>query len=69
MTSRGRTDLESFVLDHFDEDALVEDLATLVRIPSMAGTEAEVEVQDTAAEILRSQGAAVDRWEIDLVDL
>ncbi len=69
MTSDGRTDLESFVLDHLDEDALVEDLATLVRIPSLAGTEAEVEVQDTAAEILRSQGAAVDRWEIDLAEL
>ncbi|MFZ5847707.1 ArgE/DapE family deacylase [Nocardioides pakistanensis] len=69
MTPHGRTDLESFVLDHLDEDALVEDLATLVRLPSVAGSEAEVEVQDVCAEILRSQAAVVDRWEIDLAEL
>ena len=69
MTSHGRTDMESFVLDHLDQDALVEDLATLVRMPSVAGSDAEVEVQDVCAEILRSQAAAVDRWEIDLAEL
>ncbi len=61
--------MESFVLDHFDEDALVEDLAELVRLPSVAGSEAEVEVQDLCAEILRSQAAVVDRWDIDLAEL
>ncbi len=69
MSTHGRTELESFVLEHLDEDALVEDLAELVRLPSLAGSEAEVEVQDLAAEILRSQGAVVDRWEIDLDEL
>ena len=69
MNTHGRTDLESFVLDHFDESALVEDLAELVRIPSVAGTEAEVEVQDRCAETLREDGAVVDRWEIDLAEL
>lgn len=69
MSADARTDLESFVLDHLDEAALVDDLAALVRMPSMAGTEAEVEVQDLAAEILRSQGTSVDRWEIDLPEL
>ncbi len=69
MTSHGRTDMESFVLDHLDEDALVEDLATLVRLPSVAGSDAEVEVQDVCAEILRSQAAVVDRWDIDLAEL
>lgn len=69
MTSQGRTDMESFVLDHLDEDALVEDLATLVRLPSVAGSEAEVEVQDVCADIIRGQAAAVDRWEIDLAEL
>ena len=69
MTSHGRTDMESFVLDHLDEDALVEDLATLVRLPSVAGSDAEVEVQDVCAEILRSQAAVVDRWDIDLPEL
>jgi acetylornithine deacetylase len=69
MTSHGRTDLESFVLDHLDEDALVETLAALVRMPSVAGSEAEVEVQDFCAEVLRSQAAVVDRWDIDLAEL
>lgn len=69
MTSRGRTDLESFVLDHLDHDALVEDLVTLVRMPSVAGSDAEVEVQDTCAEILRGQETVVDRWDIDLAEL
>jgi acetylornithine deacetylase len=69
MTSHVRTDLESFVLDHFDEGSLVEDLADLVRIPSVAGTEAEVEVQDHCAEVLRRHGAVVDRWDIDLAEL
>ena len=69
MTSHGPTDMESFVLDHLDEDALVEDLATLVRLPSVAGSDAEVDVQDVCAEILRSQAAVVDRWDIDLAEL
>lgn len=69
MSSAGRTDLETAVLDQLDEDALVEDLANLVRTPSVGGSEAEVEVQDLCAEVLRSQGAHVDRWEIDLADL
>jgi acetylornithine deacetylase len=69
MTSHGRTELESFVLEHLDEDALVEDLAELVRTPSVAGTEAEVDVQEMCAEILRSEAAVVDRWEIDLAEL
>ncbi len=69
MTPRVPTELESAVLDHLDEDRLVEDLATLVRLPSVAGSEAEVEVQDTCAEILREVAASVDRWEIDLAEL
>jgi acetylornithine deacetylase len=69
MTADGRTAPESTVLDHLDEEALVEDLATLVRMPSVAGSEAEVDIQDVCADILRSQGNVVDRWEIDLVEL
>lgn len=69
MSTVGRTDLETTVLDHFDDDALVEDLANLVRVPSLGGSEAEVEVQDMCADILGSIGAEVDRWEIDLDEL
>ena len=69
MTAHGRTDLETAVLAHLDEDALVEDLANLVRVPSVAGSEAEVDVQVMCADILGGLGADVDRWDIDLPDL
>jgi acetylornithine deacetylase len=69
MTAAAQTSFESAVLRHLDEEALVEDLATLVRIPSVGGSEAEVEVQDVCAEILREQDTEVDRWEIDLDEL
>ncbi|HSE69739.1 MAG TPA: ArgE/DapE family deacylase [Nocardioidaceae bacterium] len=69
MSSGVPTDRESAVLDHLDEDRLVEDLATLVRVPSVAGSEAEVDVQDLCAEILRSEDMDVDRWELDLAEL
>jgi len=60
---------ERAVLGHLDEDALVESLARLVRIPSLGGTDAEVEVQDAAARMLGDLDADVDRWDIDLEDL
>ena len=41
----------------------------LVRIPSMGGTDAEVEVQEHAAAMLRDLDAEVDRWDIDLDEL
>ena len=41
----------------------------LVRIPSMGGTDAEVEVQEVAAGMLRDLDTDVDRWDIDLDEL
>ena len=61
--------LERSVLDRLDTDGLVEDLAALVRIPSIGGTDAEVEVQEHVASVLADLGADVDRWDIDLDDL
>lgn len=69
MTDHAVTDLEASVLAHFDEDALVENLAALVRVPSVAGTDAELEVQDLCADVLRDEGLEVDRWELDLEEL
>ncbi len=69
MTVAAPTDFESAVLAHLDEDALVETLATLVRVPSVAGTDAELEIQDLCADILREEGVEVDRWELDLDEL
>ena len=61
--------LERKVLDRLDEAALADTLATLVRIPSVGGSDAEVEVQEVAAALLAEQGADVDRWDIDLDEL
>ena len=60
---------ERSVLDHLDESALVDSLMELVRIPSIGGTDAELEVQEASAAMLRDLGADVDRWDIDLADL
>ena len=63
------TAAERAVLGHLDEHALVESLMELVRIPSMGGTDAEVEVQEHAAAMLRDLDTEVDRWDIDLDEL
>ncbi len=60
---------ESRVLGHLDEHALVESLMELVRIPSLGGTDEEVEVQEVAAGMLRDLGTDVDRWDIDLDEM
>jgi acetylornithine deacetylase len=65
-SSDAPTPAERAVLDHLDEEALVESLRALVRIPSVGGTDAEVDVQEAAADLLRELGADVDRWDIDL---
>ncbi|MEP6816748.1 MAG: M20/M25/M40 family metallo-hydrolase, partial [Marmoricola sp.] len=68
-TTTQLTDTERRVLDHLDEDALVERLAALVRVPSVSGTPAEVEVVDLAAGMLSDAGLAIDHWEIDIEEL
>ena len=63
------TPAERSVLDHLDEQALVESLVELVRIPSTGGSYAEVEVQEVAAGMLAGLDADVDRWDIDVAEL
>ena len=60
---------ERSVLDHLDVHALVESLMELVRIPSLGGSDAEVEIQEVAAGMLRDLDTDVDRWDIDLDEL
>ena len=60
---------ERTVLDQLDPDALVESLVDLVRIPSVGGSDAEVEVQEHVADVLRDLEADVDRWDIDLDEM
>ena len=69
MTAAAPSDFESSVLEHLDADQLVDTLAHLVRVPSVAGSDAECDVQEMCAEILSTDGLAVDRWEIDLDEL
>ncbi|TCC60243.1 ArgE/DapE family deacylase [Kribbella pittospori] len=49
-----------------DDARVVDDLRELVRIPSVDGSPAEVDVQTWCAERLSSLGLIVDNWRIDL---
>jgi acetylornithine deacetylase len=69
MSTDALSPAERTVLEHLDEAALVESLTELVRIPSVGGTDAEVEVQEVAARMLRVLDTDVDRWDIDLAEL
>jgi acetylornithine deacetylase len=61
--------LEKFVIDAIDPDAIVADLTSLVAIPSVGGSTAEVVVQRWCAERLASLGGDVDLWKLDLPEL
>ncbi|HJR39283.1 MAG TPA: ArgE/DapE family deacylase [Nocardioidaceae bacterium] len=63
------SEFESTVLANLDEAALVENLAALVRVPSVGGSDAECDVQELCAQLLRDEGYDVDRWELDLDEL
>jgi acetylornithine deacetylase len=67
------TDTERAVLDGVRDLArtgeLVRDLAELVRIPSVTGTDAEADAQAWVARRLERLGMAVDFWRMDLADL
>jgi acetylornithine deacetylase len=69
MSDDELTPAERSVLARLDEAALTESLMELVRIPSMGGTDEEVEVQEVAAGMLRDLDLEVDRWDIDLDEL
>jgi acetylornithine deacetylase len=48
---------------------MVDDLRALVALPSVGGSDAELEVQHWAADRLRTLGATVDAWPLDLAAL
>lgn len=52
-----------------DVDLIRRDLAQLVNIPSVGGSEAEITVQRWCAATLTGLGLDVDQWKIDLDDL
>ena len=49
-----------------DADRLVANLTDLLSIPSVSGTEAEVQVQAWLADQWAAEGLDVDRWDIDV---
>jgi acetylornithine deacetylase len=63
------TRAEVRVLDAIDEQALVDDLVALIRVPSVTGTDAESDLQHRHADRLAELGFDVDAWQLDLDEL
>jgi acetylornithine deacetylase len=57
------------VLDAIDEQALVDDLVAMIRVPSVTGTDAESDLQHRHADRLAGLGFDVDTWQLDLDQL
>ena len=62
----GLTDLEARAVAALDEQALVDHLTALVRLPSITGTAEESDLQHRAAEEYAAWGLDVDTWALDL---
>jgi acetylornithine deacetylase len=60
MTSREHQPID------VEPSQVIDDLTSLLQIPSVSGSEAEAEAQDWLAERWRHEGFDVDRWDIDL---
>lgn len=60
---------EQRALDAVDIDGVLADLAELVAIPSVGGTEAEQQAQHWCADKLASLGYQVDHWRYEVPDL
>ena len=69
LTSAELSRAECRVLDAIDEHALVDELVTMVRIPSLTGSDAESDLQHWHAVQLATLGFDVDTWKLDLGDL
>jgi acetylornithine deacetylase len=68
MTQAGAdlTGPETRVLSAVDEEWVVDRLSRLIAIPSVDGTDGEIEVQHVLADWLRELDCDVDTWQIDL---
>ncbi|MCW2740556.1 MAG: acetylornithine deacetylase or succinyl-diaminopimelate desuccinylase [Blastococcus sp.] len=62
------TDAEARVLDAVDADWVLDRLSRLIAIPSVDGTDAEIEAQHVLAGWLRELDYDVDTWQIDLAE-
>ena len=57
------------MLDALDEEALLDDLGAMIRVPSVTGTDAESDLQHRHARRLAALGFDVDEWRFDLDEL
>ena len=62
----GLTDLEARAVAALDEQALVDHLTALVRLPSITGTAEESDLQHRSAAEYAAWGLDVDAWSLDL---
>ncbi len=62
----GLSDLEARLVAALDEQALVDHLTALVRLPSVTGTAEESELQHVSASEYAAWGLDVDTWQLDL---
>lgn len=69
MPAAELTLVERRVLDAIDEDALIDNLVDLIRVPSTTGTDAESDLQNSQARKLEELGLDVDSWKFDLEEL
>jgi acetylornithine deacetylase len=60
---------ERRVLDVLDEQALIDELVAMIRVPSVTGSDAESDLQHRHAERLEALGFDVDIWKLDLGEL
>lgn len=67
--SRELSRAEIRVLDAIDEQSVVEQLVTMIRIPSITGSDAESDLQHWHAARLTGLGFEVDTWKLDLAGL
>lgn len=54
------------VLESIDEAELIDDLVSLIRVPSITGTDAESDLQHRLGSQLGELGFEVDAWKLDL---
>lgn len=60
------SDVEARALEAVDDARTVQLLTDLVRIPSITGSDAESDLQNRCAGLLREAGLDVDHWRLDL---
>ena len=66
MSHRDLSDLELRALAFVDERELVRDLANLIAVPSVSGSDAESDVQHLIAKQLGELDLDIDLWSLDL---